>query len=434
MSSYIKEIRGAVNSEITNEFASSLGNTIGNYMRPGTTVVVGRDIHAASQMIKRSITAGILASGINVIDFGVSPIPTTHYGADLYNTDVIITVTASHIYPDEIDIKIFSNYDIPLIQRHTEKVTWDRIGELSYVHDYADKYMNAILKNIERESINSMAPKVILDCANGTSVPFLPEILSKLGSEAILFGCQPTYAASRKFAEPTPESTSFVSNLVEAVGADIGISMDNDGDRVIFIDEKGNIIRDQTILGLLAQEALIKNPDGVIVSPITASMSLDDIVSDYNGNLIKVPMNNVLDEIIKSKAVFGGGDSGMYVFPEFQKCFDAIFAAVKVLEIVCKHNKTISTLIREIPEYPRAEFSIKIQHDEKDRVLENLKDQVEAKGEVDTTEGIKIQGEDSFVLVRPSRFEPLMRVYIEAKSSGKLQKLSHEIKNAIEKA
>lgn len=434
MSSHIKEIRGAVNSEITNEFASSLGNTIGNYMRPGTTVVVGRDIHAASQMIKRSITAGILASGINVIDFGVSPIPTTHYGADLYNTDVIITVTASHIYPDEIDIKIFSNYDIPLIQRHTEKVTWDRIGELSYVHDYADKYMNAILKNIERESINSMAPKVILDCANGTSVPFLPEILSKLGSEAILFGCQPTYAASRKFAEPTPESTSFVSNLVEAVGADIGISMDNDGDRVIFIDEKGNIIRDQTILGLLAQEALIKNPDGVIVSPITASMSLDDIVSDYNGNLIKVPMNNVLDEIIKSKAVFGGGDSGMYVFPEFQKCFDAIFAAVKVLEIVCKHNKTISTLIREIPEYPRAEFSIKIQHDEKDRVLENLKDQVEAKGEVDTTEGIKIQGEDSFVLVRPSRFEPLMRVYIEAKSSGKLQKLSHEIKNAIEKA
>lgn len=434
MSSYIKEIRGAVNSEITNEFASNLGNIIGNFMRPGTTVVVGRDIHAASQMIKRSITAGILASGINVIDFGISPIPTVHYGANLYNTDVIVTVTASHMYPEEIDIKIFSNHDIPLIQRYTEKATWDNIGELSYVHDYADKYMNAILENIERESISSMAPKVVLDCANGTSVPFLPEILSKLGSEAILFGCQPTYTASRKFTEPTPESISLVSNLVKAVGADIGISMDNDGDRVVFIDEKGNMIRDQTILGLLAQEALIKNPNGTVISSITASMSLDETVSDYNGNLIKAPMNNVLDEIIKNEAVFGGDDSGMYVFPEFQKCYDAIFAAVKVLEIVCKHNKTISTLVSEIPEYPRTEFSVEIQHDEKDMVLESIKDNLESKGEIDTTEGIKIQGNNSFVLVRPSRFEPLMRVYIEAKSSGKLQKLSHDIKKAIEKA
>jgi len=434
MSSYIKEIKGVVNSEITNEFASNLGNIIGNFMRPGKTVVVGRDINTASQMIKRSLTAGILASGINVIDFGISPIPTVHYGAHLYNTDVIVTVTASHMHPEEIDIKIFSNHDIPLVQRHAEKVKWDSIGELSYVHDYVDKYMKAVLKNMEKELISAMAPKVVLDCANGSSVSFLPEILSKLGSEAILFGCQPTYAASRKFAEPTPESISLVSNLVKAVGADIGISMDNDGDRVVFIDEKGTMIRDQTILGLLARESLIENPKGTIVSSITASMSLEEIVSDYGGNLIKAPMNNVLDEIIKNNAVFGGDDSGMYVFPEFQKCFDAIFAAVKVLETVCKHNKTLSTLISEIPEYPRTEFSIECQHDEKDKVLESLKEKIGTNTEIDTTEGIKIRGNDSFVLVRPSRFEPLMRVYVEAKSSGKLQKLSHEIKKAIEKA
>lgn len=434
MSSYIKEIKGVVNSEITNEFASNLGNIIGNFMRPGKTVVVGRDINSASQMIKRSLTAGILASGINVIDFGISPIPTVHYGAHLYNTDVIVTVTASHMHPEEIDIKIFSNHDIPLVQRHAEKVKWDSIGELSYVHDYVDRYMKAVLENIEKELISSMAPKVVLDCANGSSVPFLPEILSKLGSEAILFGCQPTYAASKKFAEPTPENISLVSNLVEAVGADIGISMDNDGDRVVFIDEKGNMIRDQTILALLAREYLIKNPKGTIISSVTSSMSLEEIVSDYGGNLIKAPLNNVLDEIIKNNAVFGGDDSGMYVFPEFQKCFDAIFAAVKVLETVCKHNKTLSTLISEIPEYPRTEFSIECQHDEKDNVLESLKEKIGANTEIDITEGVKIRGNDSFVLVRPSRFEPLMRVYVEAKSSGKLQKLSHEIKKAIEKA
>lgn len=431
MSSYIKEIRGVVNSEITNEFASNVGNIIGNFMRPGKTVIVGRDVNDSSQMIKRSITAGILAAGINVIDFGVAPIPTVHYGADLYNTDVIVTITASHMHPEEIDIKVFSNHEIPLMQRHAEKVSWDKIGQLSYVHDYVDKYINAVLENTEKNIISSRAPKVVIDCANGSAVQFLPEILSRLGCDAILFGCQPTNISSKKFAEPTPESVSLISNLVNAVGADMGIAIDNDGDRVVFIDEKGNVIRDQTALGILAREYLIENPGGTVVSSITASMSLDEIVSDFEGKLIKTPIDCVLDEIIKNDAVFGGDDLGMYVFPKFQECFDAIFAAVKMLEIVCKHNKTPSTLVKEIPEYPRTVFSIDCEHDEKINVLENLKENLKVNDEFCATDGIKIQEEDFFILVRPSRFEPLMRVYIEAKSSGKLQKLTHDIKKMI---
>ena len=254
MSLYIQEIRGIVNSEITNEFASNLGNIIGNYMGHEKNVIVGRDINDSSQMIKRSITAGILAAGIDVTDFGVAPIPVVHYGASLYNADVMVTITASHLQSEEIDIKIFSDHEIPLTQRHAEKVTPNKIGKLSYVHDYVEKYLNAVLRNIEKDLISSMSPKVVLDCENGTVVPFLPEILSRLGSETILFGCQPTNISTRMFAEPTPENISMVSSLVKAVGADIGIAMDNDGDRVVFIDEKGNIIRDQTIMALLARE------------------------------------------------------------------------------------------------------------------------------------------------------------------------------------
>jgi phosphomannomutase/phosphoglucomutase len=427
MSSYINEIRGVVNSEITNEFASNLGNIIGNFVSSGKNVIVGRDVNDSSQMIKRSITAGILAAGIDVIDFGIAPIPTVHYGADLYNTDVLVTITASHMRPNEIVMKIFSNHEIPLTQRHAERVSWDKIGRLSYVHDYVDKYLDAVLENTEKNVINSRAPKVVVDCANGSTVQFLPEILSRLGCDAILFGCQPIDTSARKFAEPTPESVSLVSNLINAVGADMGIAMDNDGDKVIFIDEKGNVIRDQTVLGILARESLIENPGGTIVSSVTASMSLDEIVSDHGGKLIKVPIDSVLDEIIKNNAVFGGDDSGMYVFPKFQGCFDAIFTAVKMLEIVCKHNKTFSTMVKEIPEYPRTVFSVDCEHDEKIKTLDNLGETLKDNGEIDTTEGVRVQGADSFILIRPSRFEPLMRVYIEAKSSGKLQKLSHDI-------
>ncbi|MGZ7095707.1 MAG: phosphomannomutase [Methanobacterium sp.] len=432
MSLYIQEIRGVVNSEITNEFASNLGNIIGNYMGKGKNVIVGRDVYDSSQMIKRSITAGILASGIGVIDFGIAPIPAVHYGASLYNADVMVTITASHLHPEEIDIRIFSDHEIPLTQRHAEKAPPDKIGRLSYVHDYVEKYLNAVLKHIERDLISSMAPKVVLDCENGTVTSILPEILSRLGSETILFGCQPSNINSKMIAEPTHESISMVSSLVNAVGADMGIAMDNDGDRVVFIDEKGNIIRDQTIMAILAREYLVENRGGVIVTSITSSMSIDEIVAGNNGKLIKVPLDNVLEEINKNNAVFGGEDFGMYVFPNFQKCFDAIYAAVKILEIVCKHNTTLSAMVKEIPEYPRTEFSVKVEHETKNETLNNLKENLSEKGQIDTTEGIKVQDEDSFILIRPSRFEPLMRIYVEARSSGKLQKLSHEIKKMIQ--
>lgn len=431
MSLYIQEIRGVVNLEITNEFASNLGNIIGNYIGHERNVIVGRDVNDSTQMIKRSITAGILASGINVIDFGVAPIPVVHYGADLYNADVMVTITASHLHPHEIDIRVFSDHEIPLTQRHAEKVSPDKIGRLLYVHDYVNKYLNAVLEHTEKDLISSMAPKVVLDCVNGTVVPFLPEILSRLGSEAILFGCQPTSISAKKFAEPTPENISMVSGIVDAVGADMGIAMDNDGDRVVFIDEKGNIIRDQTIMALLARESLIENPGGTVVTSITASMALDEIVKDHGGKLIKVPRDNVLKEIATNNAVFGGDDSGMYVFPEFQRCFDALFAAVKILEIVCKRNTTLSAMVKEIPEYPRTVFSVEVEHEQKTKILDNLKNILGENCEIDTTEGIKIHEDDSFVLIRPSRFEPLMRVYVEARSSGKLQKLSHDIKKMI---
>lgn len=432
MSLYIKEIRGVVNSEITNEFASNLGTIVGNFVGSGNSVVIGRDTRITSQMIKRSITAGIMASGIDVIDFGIAPIPTIHYGMDSYKTNVMISITGSHLHPEEIDIKIFSDHEIPLEQIHAERAPWDDVGNLLYVYGYSDDYINAVLKNVKREIIVNMAPKVVISCANGSTVPIAPKILSRLECDTILFGCQPETISSSRFTEPTPETLSLVSNLVRSVGADMGIALDNDGDRVVFSDEKGNIIRDQTILGLFAREALVENPKGTIVSSVVASRSLDDIVSQHGGKLIKKPVDLVLSGITEKKAIFGGDEPGLYVFPEFQKCFDAIFAAVKMLEIICKHNKPLSKLVEEIPEYHRTGFSMECEHDKKADVIENLKETLNKSGDLDLTDGIRADWEDSYVLVRPSRFEPLVRVYIEAKSSKKLQKLSHKIKKMIE--
>ncbi len=431
MVKYIYDIRGEVNSEITNKFASHLGTVIGNYLGPGESVVLGRDFNTPSQMIKRSISTGLMSAGINVIDFGIAPIPVIHYVMNLYQTNVMVTVAESDLRPKDVSIKIFSKFEIPLEQRHGDKVAWNSIGELRYAHEYIEEYVKAVLKKAATKIIQSKQFMVVADCEMGTSAPFTPKILNKLGCETVTIGFKDT-KHDQKFTKPGPERLSLDSEVTTTVGADIGIILDNDRDGVIFIDEGGNVIRDQTILGIFARDALKRENGGTVVSSVVASLSLDEVVSRNGGNLIKTSVNHVLKEVIDNDAVFGGDEPGMYVFPEFQTCYDGIFSVVRMLEILARNDTTLSKLTKEIKEYPRTFFTLECEHEKKMKVINTIENRFDSHDDFNTVDGLRVEMEDSFILVRPSRFEPLIRIYIESKSSKKLQTLTASIKKIIE--
>lgn len=430
MAKYVQNIRGVVNTEITNKFASHLGTIVGNFVGPGKQVVVGRDPNVPSQMIKRSLTTGLMAAGIDVVDFGIAPIPIIHYSKDFYNATAMISISKSHLRPEDIDIKIFSDHEIPL-QAHVKEVPWDQIGHLRYVYEYRDIYVRAIIKQSATNNIKNKGFLLVLDCEEDVDKPFTPQILKKIGCETVLIGCTDGQI-SGDFPEPSPKRLSLVSELTTAIGADMGIVIDNDGDRVVFIDHQGNIMREQTILGIFAKYAMKDNPGGNIISSIVASQSLEGIVADAGGHLIKTSVNNVLNEIDTNEAVFGGDEPGMYVFPEFQTCFDAIFAVVKMLEILAKEETTLSTMAGGIEEYNRTGFTIECEHEKKDEVIETFIKKFESGNKINTIDGIRVDLEESFILIRPSRFEPLIRVYIESKSARKLQELTESVKKMIE--
>lgn len=431
MSKYVHDIRGMVNLEITNGFASHLGTIIGNYVGDGKNVVVGRDFSVPSQMIKRSLSTGLMAAGVNVIDFGVAPIPVIHYNMDLYKATVMIAVTASHLRPEDVNIKIFSDHKIPLEQRHGEKAPWNQIGKLKYVYDYTDNYIDDVLQNTDTEMIKKKCFMIVADCEKGLLIPVTPEILDKLTCHTVVVGYKDINIESA-FPEPTPERLSMVSDLTVTLGANMGIVLDNDQDRVIFIDEKGNVVRDQTVLGIFTKNALEESPNSTIVSSVVASLSLDDIVSKYNGKLLKTSVNNVLEGVVEENAIFGGDEPGMYIFPRFHQCFDGIFSVVKMLEILSRHNTTLSKLALEIPEYSRTVFTIGCEHEEKMNVINTVENSFQSKGKISTVDGIRVDLEDSFILLRPSRFEPLIRVYVESKDPAKLQELTTDVKKLIE--
>lgn len=430
LSKYVQDIRGVVNTEITNKFASHLGTLIGNYLGQGQNVLVGRDSHTPSQMIKRSLTTGLMSAGINVIDFGIVPIPVIHFSLDSYDANIMITISRSHLRPEDIDIKIFSDQEIPLEQRHTEKVFWDQIGNLKYVHNYYDSYLKGILKQAPIKLIKDKRFLLVLDCAEGLETPFASQIFNEL-SNTILIGCK-SDQSDLVHPEPNPGRISLVSELTTAIGGDMGIILDNDRDMVVFIDEKGNMVRDQTILGIFSKYSLEENLGGAIVSSVVVSKALEEIVSQGEGKLIKTSVNQVLNGVTEHNAVFGGDEPGMYVFPEFQMCFDAIFAVVKMLEILAQKNTTLSNLAAEISEYNRTVFTIDCENEKKPQIIEIFLNNFESRYEINTIDGIRVDLNDSLILIRPSRFEPLIRVYIESKSSEKLQKLTKSVKSMIE--
>jgi phosphomannomutase/phosphoglucomutase len=425
MSLFVKEIRGGVNTEITNEYASNLGEMIGNFLNPKNIVNVGRDDNPVSQMILQSLTAGIMATGRNIGDYGIVPNPVVHYLSNFNQGDIQINIGTNQ---DKVVIKVYSNYEIHLEPNYPVKHSKLHIGQLEYINKYHHNYHTSLLKNIDTDVIKNKRPKVLLDCGNKSTMPFITEILSSLSVDSILFSSEKSNKFDEKNLRPSSEDISTLSDMVTTVGADLGILLNNEVDQAVFIDENGETVRDQTMIGIFAKN-ILKETSGIIISSIVASLALEEIVNKSKGQLLKVPVDSVLRESIYNDAIFAADEPGQYIFPKFQSCSDAIYSSIMLIQIICSLNIPLSILAKEIPEYQRTGFSIKCDHENKSRIIELLKGKLN--GKINSTDGVRADFGDSYVLIRPSRFEPVLKIYIEAKDSNKLNELSQEVNGII---
>ena len=427
MSLYVKEIRGEVNREISNEYASNLGKMIGNFLSPKNIVRVGRDDNPMSQMILQSLTAGIMATGRDIGDYGIVPTPVLHYLSKFDEGDIQINISTNQ---NNVIIKIYSNYEIHLEPNNPHKPPIVHVGQLKYINKYLDRYHDKLIENIDKEVIINKRPKVLLDCGNKSTMPFITQILTSLSVDSILFSCENSNSNDERELTPNSEDISTISDMVKTVGADLGILLNNEVDQAVFIDENGDTIRDQTMLGVFAKYSL-NQKSGNIVSSIVSSLALEELVNQARGKLIKVPVDSVLRESIYNNAIFAGDEPGQFIFPNFQSCSDAIYSSMMLIQIICSLNKPLSVLAKEIPEYHRTGFSIRCDHENKSHVIELLKDKLD--GDINSTDGVRSDFGDSYVLIRPSRFDPVLKIYIEAKDSNKLSELSQEVNGIISK-
>ncbi|WP_432644579.1 phosphoglucosamine mutase [Methanobrevibacter sp.] len=422
-------IRGKIGSEVTCELALNVGKSLAYYLDNSGTVVLGYDTRTTNRMLDQAICAGLLESGVDVIKIGMVPTPLVGYAADKLDADAGIMLTASHNPSQYNGIKLWNKNgmaytsaqeaEIERIYANKEyiSVSWDNVGKLRVNEEVKGQYIDDLVNMVDIKK----GLKVVIDCASGAGSEISPLVFRRAGCEVTTLNSQVDGFFPGRNPEPNEENLQTLMKTVVAIGADLGIAHDGDADRMITVDEKGNVSPFDSLLALIAKEF-----DGDIVTTVDAGLCMDESVK---GNVIRTAVGdvNVAEAILGKDACFGGEPSGTWLHPDFCMCPDGILSGLRIAAIVSREGK-LSDLLESIPSYPNIREKIICSKESKIKVMENMEELLTNAfndiSEVNTLDGVRLTFEDdSWVLVRPSGTEDYIRITLESKDAKRAEEI-----------
>ena len=414
-------IRGKVVSEVTCDLALKVGKSLAHYLNNQGCVVVGYDTRTTNVMLDQAICAGLLESGVDVVKIGMVPTPLVGYATLKLNADAGVMITASHNPSQYNGIKLWnkngmaytSSQEAEIEKIYFEKsyksVEWDKVGKLTFNEQIKGAYIDDLVSMVDIKD----GLKVVIDCASGAGSEISPLVFRKAGCEVTTLNSQPDGFFPGRNPEPNAENLQSLMKTVVAVGADLGIAHDGDADRMITIDEKGNISPFDSLLALMSKEF-----EGDIVTTVDAGLCMDESVE---GEVLRTKVGdvNVAEVIIEKNASFGGEPSGTWLHPDFCMCPDGILSGLRMAELVSKKGK-LSKLLSEIPSYPNIREKITCTKEAKVKVMDDMEDIVRGAfddiREINSIDGVRLTfSDDSWLLIRPSGTEDYIRITLESR-------------------
>ena len=355
------------------------------------------------------------------------PTPLVGYATEKLDADAGVMLTASHNPSPYNGIKLWnkngmaytSEQEAKIEEIYSDKsyisVSWDKIGHLSVNEEIKGKYVDDLVNLVDiKEGL-----KVVIDCASGAGSEISPLVFRKAGCEVTTLNSQPDGFFPGRNPEPNAENLQTLMKTVVAIGADLGIAHDGDADRMITVDENGNISPFDSLLALMSKQF-----DGDIVTTVDAGLCMDESVK---GEVIRTPVGdvNVAEVIIEKDASFGGEPSGTWLHPDFCMCPDGILSGLRMAELVSQKGK-LSDLLDEIPSYPNIREKVTCSKEAKFKVMENMEslltDAFDDIVEINSLDGVRLTfADDSWVLVRPSGTEDYIRITLESRDSARAE-------------
>jgi phosphomannomutase/phosphoglucomutase len=355
-----------------------------------------------------------------------------------------LMITASHNPPEFNGLKVMANDGVE-VSRDTETqiedlhfkggpkpVNWDKVGTVTH-HDVIESYLDALTKHVDKDKIKKSGLTIALDLGNGVSTLTAPILASRLGCNVYTLNTEIDGRFPGRGSEPRVDNLNGLKDLINASHADIGIGFDGDGDRSLIMNEKGGCVWGDMSLGLVAREFLQSNPGETLVTPVSSSRLLEEVVSEGGGNIHWTRVGSVdVSRIMVEKAyLLGGEENGGIMYGPHHPVRDGTMTMALILNIIARHGKPLSELILELPQYPKIKVGVWCPNHLKQSVLESIRVKAVAP-KVDTTDGLKLFfPDDSWILVRPSGTEPKYRLYAEAQTEKRVNELVDEFKELI---
>ena len=417
-------VRGIANSELTPELAFNLGKA-GAFVlakeeeRP--TVIIGMDTRVSGDMLQDALSAGIMAMGANVIKVGILPTPAVAYLVKKYGAQAGVVISASHNPFEYNGIKFFNHEGFKLedsIEDEIEdlilrdavrgaRLSGEGIGKcLAADEDALEKYAE-FLKTTVKGDLKGM--RVVLDCANGAAYQVAEKVYKELGAEVKVIGNSPNgYNINDGCGSTHPEK---LQEEVLRWRADCGLAYDGDADRLIAVDEKGNVVDGDSVIYVCAKFLHDKGElkDGLVTATVMSNMGLYKAVEKLGGRVdtTKVGDRYVIERMRETGCVVGGEQSGHIIFLDHTTTGDGILSSLQLMQAVRDKGKPLSELSSELELYTQVLRNAKIKNENKSRFMQ---DPI-VKKEIEEVERL-MRGEGR-VLIRPSGTEPLVRVMIE---------------------
>ncbi len=401
-------------------------------------VVIGRDARISGEMIQNLVMNTLIGMGIDVINLGLSTTPTVEVAVPMEHADGGIILTASHNPKQWNALKLLDANGEFLNAAHSQRVLdlaeredvdfaeVDDLGKITVNNAYFDLHIDEVLAldYVDVEAIKSCKFKVVVDGVNSTGGIVVPLLLERLGVEPIKLHCTPDGHFPHN-PEPLKAHLTDLSDKVVQTGADFGIAVDPDVDRLAFMDEQGTLFGEEYTLVACADFVLSQNK-GNTVSNLSSTRALRDVTQKHGGAYTASAVGevNVVNAMKANKAVIGGEGNGGIILPEAHFGRDALVGIALFLSLLAEKQISVSALKKTYPLYYMSKKKIDLDPNiDVDGLLEAMENKY-ANEPLTTFDGVKIDFADSWVHLRKSNTEPIIRIYTEAPSQQQADKLA----------
>ena len=430
-------VRGEFGGEITIDLAVAIGRVL--IADGAERIVLGRDPRTTGPILADALSASARESGGDIIDCGMVATPTLARAVAWRDAAAGVMITASHNPPEDNGIKLWTPSGMAFDEARRERIAalvetdeyepadWDAVGEASEWDGATPRHHEAI--------VDAVAPvedlSVVVDVGNGAG-GVTAGALRALGCSVETLNGEPDGHFPSRPSEPTEAACKTLQAHVGATDADLGIAHDGDADRMMAVDETGQFIGGDALLALFGRRAAGKGD--IVAAPLNTSLAVDDTLAEVGASLTRTRVGDVFvaERAREDDVVFGGEPSGAWIWPDETLAPDGPLAAAKLAALVDREGP-LSALVEELPNYPLRRESIEVA--DKHAVMETVSVRASAEYEsVEMLDGVRVEREDGWFLVRASGTQPLVRITAEGRTEAATTELYEEARALVDDA